>query len=287
MASYGRTFLLFVALTGLFVGAGWILGGLFAGNPLTGMLVFLAIAAAFNLFTFFLSDKFVLWAYRARIVSAEEAPRLHRIVRALSDRAGLPMPRIAIIPDPSPNAFATGRSPQRAVVAATEGILRALDDDELAGVMAHELAHVKNRDILTMSLAATVAGAITFAARSAFWGMLFGGGDRDRGGILAVVLLMVLAPIAALLVQLAISRSREYAADATGARIHGSPLALARALKKLQYWSQRVPMESARPETAHMMIVAPFSGGGVAGLFTTHPPMEERIRRLEALAYAI
>lgn len=286
MPSTARTLVLFVALTGLFMAVGWLVGGFFVGAPLVGSLVFLAIAAAINFASYWWSDRIVLWSTRARIVAPHEAPRLHRIVSGLAARAGVPTPRIAIIPSAQPNAFATGRTPEHAVVAATEGILRILDDDELAGVMAHELAHVKNRDILVMSAAATVAGAITFAARMFFWSALFGGGDEEGGpgGILGMILLVILAPVAAILVQLAISRSREYMADATGARIHGDPLALARALRTLERGAEAIPMQAGSPSQAHLYIVNPFRSGFVAGLFSTHPPTEERVRRLEAMA---
>ena len=285
MASGARTLVLFVALTALFMAVGWAAGAWFAGAPLVGSLVFLGIAAAINFASYFWSDRIVLWSTRARIVEPHEAPRLHRITRKLADRAGLPMPRVAIIPSRQPNAFATGRNPQTAVVAATEGILDLLDDEELEGVMAHELAHVRHRDILVMSAAATVAGAITFAARAFFWSTFFGGGDEDSGpmGIVGMILLVILAPVAAILVQLAISRSREYLADKGGAEIAGSPRGLARALRSLEYAAERVPMETGSPTQAHMYIVNPFRGGFVAGLFSTHPPAEERIRRLQAM----
>ena len=289
MPSTARTLVLFVALTALFMAVGWIVGGFFAGAPVVGSLVFLVLAAAINFASYWWSDRIVLWSTRARIVQPHEAPRLHRIVAQLSQRAGLPTPRIAIIPSDQPNAFATGRDPKNAVVAATEGILRILDDAELSGVMAHELAHVKNRDILVMSAAATVAGAITFAARMFFWGALFGGGNSEENGggsIVGMILLAILAPIAAILVQLAISRSREYMADATGARISGDPLALASALRTLERGAQRIPMETGNASQAHMYIVNPFRAGFVAGLFSTHPPTEERVRRLEAMARA-
>lgn len=288
MASAARTLLLFVGLTGLFMAVGWVIGGFVVGAPLLGSLVFLVVAAAINFASYWWSDRIVLWSTRAKIVQPHEAPRLYRITKALSDRAGLPTPRIAIIPSAQPNAFATGRNPDNAVVAATEGILHLLDDRELAGVMAHELAHVQNRDILVMSAAATVAGAITFAARMFFWGALFGGGDRESGpgSILGMIALAILAPVAALMVQLAISRSREYMADATGARICGNPLALASALRTLERGAERIPMETGNTSQSHMYIVNPFRGGFVAGLFRTHPPTEERVRRLEAMARA-
>ena len=285
MASGFRTLVLFLALTGLFMAVGWGVGAFFVGSPLVGSLVFLVLAGAINFASYFWSDRIVLWSTRARIVTPQEAPRLHRIVQKLSDRAGLPMPRVAVIPSHQPNAFATGRDPKNAVVAATEGIMHILDDEELEGVMAHELAHVRNRDILVMSAAATVAGAITFAARMFFWGALFGGGDRegDGGNILSMLLLAILAPIAAILVQLAISRSREYMADRGGAEIAGSPRGLARALRTMERGAERIPMDVGSPTQAHMFIVNPFRAGFVAGLFSTHPPTEERVRRLEAM----
>lgn len=285
MASAFRTLLLFGALTGLFMAVGFAIGGFFAGQPLVGSLVFLGIAAAINWVSYFYSDRIVLWSTRARIVERHEAPRLHRIVAELAQKGGLPMPRVAVIPSMQPNAFATGRNPQHAVVAATEGILHLLDDEELAGVMAHELGHVSNRDILVMSAAATVAGAITFAARMFFWGTLFGGGDREggSGNLLVGLAMMILAPIAALLVQMAISRNREYMADRYGAQLTGNPLWLARALRTLETGAERIPMRNADPSQAHMYIVNPSRGGGFASLFSTHPPTEERVRRLEAM----
>jgi heat shock protein HtpX len=281
-----RTLGLFALLTALFMAVGWAVGSYFADAPLLGSLVFLVLAGAINFASYFWSDRIVLWSTRARIVTPQEAPCLHRIVQQLALRADLPMPRVAIIPSMQPNAFATGRNPRHAVVAATEGILHLLDDEELAGVMAHELAHVQSRDVLTMSAAATVAGAITFAARMFFWGALFGGGgDRESGpgALLGGLALIILAPIAAILVQLAISRSREYAADRLGAQICGNPRSLARALRSLERGAQRIPMEVGSPSQAHLYIVSPFRGGFVAGLFSTHPPMEERVRRLEAM----
>lgn len=284
MASTLRTLGLFAGLMALFMAVGWVVGGVFAGAPLAGSLVFLVLAAAINFGSYWWSDRLVLWSTRARIVSYHEAPRLHRIVERLSARAGLPMPRVAVIPASQPNAFATGRNPKHAVVAATEGILAILDDEELEGVMAHELGHVRNRDILVMSAAATVAGAITFAARMFFWGALFGRDEEGGGNVLGAILLAILAPVAALVVQMAISRSREYMADRAGAEISGNPLALARALRTLERGAKALPMETGSPAQAHMYIVNPFRGGFVAGLFSTHPPTEERVRRLEALA---
>jgi len=271
-----KTFVLMLALTGGLV----LLGGWFGGRG--GALVALVVAAAMNLGSYFFSDRLVLKMYRAREVSSQEAPRLHAIVERLARRAGLPTPRIAILPQRQPNAFATGRNPQHAVVAATEGILSVLDDDELEGVIGHELAHVRHRDMLIMSVAATLAGAIMFLAR---FGLFFGGGDRDRGGawggILGLVLL-ILAPIAALLIRMAISRSREFAADQGGAEISGKPRALAAALEKLEATAARVPMQG-NPATSHLFIVNPFRGGGLVNLFRTHPPTAERVQRLLAM----
>lgn len=285
-----RTFALFGILTLLFMVAGYVVAGygIAGGDPVGAMVLFGLIAAALNFVTYFWSHKFVLWSYKAKIVTAEEAPRLHAIVRRLSQQAGLPMPQVAIIPMQVPNAFATGRNPKNAVVAATQGILNMLDDDELEGVMAHELGHVGNRDMLVMSVAATVAGAITFAARMLFWNALFGGGD-NRNPMTAVIgiAFMVLAPLAAIMVQLAISRNREFKADALGAKISGKPWALASALEKMESIATRHPLdkaESANPSTASLFIVNPFSGGGMSKLFSTHPSTAERVKRLRSMA---
>ncbi len=251
-----------------------LVGGAFGGRG--GMVTALVIAAAMNFGSYFFSDKLVLRMYRAREVTRAEAPGLYDVVETLSRRAGLPMPRVAIIPGEQPNAFATGRNPEHAVVAATEGILRILDRDEIEGVMAHELAHVRHRDMLISSVAATLAGAIMVLAR---FGLFFGGGDRDRGGGALAILLVVLAPLAAMIVQAAISRSREFAADAGGAEISGKPRALASALQKLEAAAKRVPLQG-NPATAHMFIVHPFRGGGLMKMFSTHPPTEERVARL-------
>ena len=273
-----KTAMLMVMLTLLLVFGGAALGGK------SGMTFALLIAFAMNFITYFFSDKIVLKMYKAREVSEAEAPVLHRIVRRLSQKAGMPMPKVYIIPDMSPNAFATGRNPNHAAVAATEGIMQLLTEEELAGVMAHELAHVRHRDILIGTIAATVAGAISYLAQMAQWAMIFGGRhDDDEGGSpIASIVMMIVLPIAAMLIQMAISRSREYAADEGGARLNGNPLALANALRKLQKGSQMIPMH-ATPATSHMMIVNPFSGGAMMKLFSTHPPVEERIARLEAL----
>ncbi|HEY7471230.1 MAG TPA: zinc metalloprotease HtpX [Gemmatimonadota bacterium] len=266
-----KTVLLMTVLTaGLVLVGGWVGGE-------GGALAALVIAGAMNFVSYFFSDRIVLRMYRAREVTRAEAPALYEVVEGLARRAGLPVPRVAIIPGEQPNAFATGRNPEHAVVAATEGILRILDRDEIEGVMAHELAHVRHRDMLISSVAATLAGAIMVLAR---FGMFFGGGgDRDRGGGGLALLIVILAPIAALLVQAAISRSREFAADAGGAEISGKPRALASALRKLEATAERVPLHG-NPATAHMFIVHPFRGGGLGKLFSTHPPTEERVERL-------
>jgi heat shock protein HtpX len=250
-----------------------------------GMLLAFVLSVAFNFGTYFYSDKLALAMYRAQPVTRAELPRAYEVVERLTAKQGLPMPKIYVLPTESPNAFATGRNPQHASVAVTHGILELLDDEELEGVLAHELGHVRNRDILTSSIAATLAGAITMIARMGYWASLFGGygGNRDsreRGGGLSSLFMLILAPIAATLIQLAISRSREYEADATGAHLTGNPYALARALQKLDDYSRRIPMQ-ASPSTAHLFIVAPLLGGGGFGqLFSTHPPIPARIRRL-------
>ncbi len=273
-----KTAMLMVILTLLLVWGGAAIGGQ------SGMTMALVMAGVMNFVSYFFSDKIVLAMYHARQVSESEAPVLYRIVRMLSQKAGIPMPKVYIIPDPSPNAFATGRSPQHAAVAATEGIMQLLSEEELAGVMAHELAHVIHRDILIGTVAATLAGAISYLGQMA----LFFGGRRDDdegGNPVAAIAMMILAPIAAMLIQMAISRSREYSADEGGAKILGNPLPLAGALRKLQQGVQMIPM-NATPATAHMMIVSPFSGGAMMKLFSTHPPMEERIARLQAMRIA-
>jgi heat shock protein HtpX len=259
-----------------------VLGGLLGGRG--GVIIAFVFAAVMNFGSYWFSDKIVLRMYRAQAVTPQQAPRLHAIVDGLVARAGLPKPALYLIPEAAPNAFATGRNPQHAAVAVTEGLLRAMDEEEVAGVIAHELAHVQNRDILIASVAATIAGAIGMLAHLAQWGALLGGmGGRhdERGGNPIVLLLTaLLAPFVALIIQLAISRSREYAADATGARIAGNPHGLARALEKLGALNKRVPMRQADPATAHLFIVAPLAGGAFLQLFSTHPPLEERIRRL-------
>jgi heat shock protein HtpX len=250
----------------------------------SGAILAFVLAAGMNFFSYFYSDKLALAMYRAQPVTREQLPRAYEVVERMTGRLGLPMPKIYVIPTDSPNAFATGRNPQHASVAVTHGILQLLNDDELAGVLAHELGHVKNRDILTSSIAATLAGAITLVARMGFWAGMFGGyggGGRDRrGGGIGAILMLILAPIAAMLIQLAVSRSREYEADATGAHITGNPYALASALEKLEAYSKRMPMIGS-PTTAHLFIVQPLlSGHDFAGLFSTHPPIAKRIERL-------
>jgi heat shock protein HtpX len=277
MANTFKTALLLTALTLLLMAVGRAFGGQ------NGMLLALGIAAVMNFISYFFSDKIALAMYRAQAVTREELPRAYNIVERLTQKIGLPMPKLYVIPTDSPNAFATGRNPQHASVAVTHGILNLLTDEELEGVLAHELGHVGNRDILISSIAATVAGAITYLAHMAQWGMMFGGyggrDDRDRGGGFGAILMLILAPIAATLIQLAVSRSREYQADATGAHYTGNPYALASALAKLDAYSRRVPM-AATPSTAHLFIIQPLLGMNFGSLFSTHPPIAKRIERL-------
>jgi heat shock protein HtpX len=280
-----KTAALFAAIIALFVTVGGLAGEYLFGSLLGGLIIALSVALAFNLFSYFLCDKFVLWTSHAKIVTPEESPRLARIVDELAPQFGIVRPRLAIIPTQTPNAFATGRNAQHAVVAATEGILRMCDDRELRGVLAHELAHVKDRDILVMTLAATIAGAISFFGQAFLFSTLFGGGGSNRGnnnGLLAIVAIIT-APIAALLLQLAISRSRELGADEVGARTIRDPNALADALVKLERANDRHPSPIGTPATASLCIVNPLRGGGLVGIFSTHPPIEERIRRLRAM----
>ena len=261
------------------------LGGMFGKNWLIISLIF---AFALNWVSYFYSDKIVLAMYRAREISYSEAPAIHRIVEELAQTAGIPKPKIYLIPSSTPNAFATGRDPAHASVAVTEGILDLLTEEELKGVLSHELTHIKNRDILVATVAATIAAAITFIARMVQWAAIFGGvGDDEREGgifgLLALLLFAILAPIAALIIQLAISRSREYMADEGGAKICGNPLYLASALRKLAYGVKRNPMRNVNPSTSHLFIVNPFSAKTIFTLFSTHPPLEERIKRLERM----
>jgi len=253
-----------------------LIGFTFFGQ--TGLVIAFGVALAMNFGSYWFSDKIVLRMYRASEVTRTDAPRLYDLVDRLRQNAGLPMPRVFIIPSDQPNAFATGRNPSNAAVAVTQGIVRILDERELAGVIGHELAHIQNRDILTGSIAATIASAITLVAR---FGFFFGSGD-ERGGALSGLLMLIVAPIAAMMIQMAVSRVREYSADRDGAAIAGDPRALASALKKLHAGAEAMPMNSS-PATAHLFIVNPFSAGGLRSLFSTHPPAEERIERLMAM----
>jgi heat shock protein HtpX len=277
-----KSTLLLVSLTLILVLIGDRIGGE------NGMVLAFLLSAVMNFVAYFYSDKIALRIYRAQPVTREQLPRAYQAVERLAAKDGLPIPKIYVLPTESPNAFATGRNPKHASVAVTRGILELLNDEDLEGVLAHELGHVKNRDILTSSIAATLSGAITLIARMGYWASLFGGygggrggrGGRDRdGGGLGALIMLIVAPIAATLIQLAISRSREYEADATGAHTTGNPYALASALQKLEDYSKRLPLQ-ATPSTAHLFIIAPLVGGGIGSLFSTHPPTKERIRRL-------
>jgi heat shock protein HtpX len=282
-----RTTILLAALTALVVWIGQMFGG-----P-NGAVMALLFAGVMNFFSYWFSDKIVLKMYGAQEIASNEDPELYGLVQELAARGGLPMPRVYIIPEDTPNAFATGRNPEHAAVAVTQGIRRILNKRELAGVLGHELTHVKNRDILISSIAATLAGAISYIAQMAQWAAIFGGGrSRDDegnggGGMFGLLFMMIVAPIAAMLIQMAVSRSREYMADAGGAKISGDPLALASALRKLQMGAQNIPLQvsdATANSTAHMFIVNPLTGSGIASLFSTHPAMEERIARLEAMS---
>jgi len=280
-----KTFILLAGLTALLMAIGSALGGR------NGLMISLVFAGIMNFVGYWFSDKIALSMSGAKPVSESEAPDLYRMVRELCRRAELPLPRLYVIPSPTPNAFATGRNPQHSAVAVTSGIVNILNRDELEGVIAHELAHIKNRDILISSVAAMIAGAISQLAHMAQWAMMFGGMQRDRddedsggGGLLGGLAMMIVGPVAAMLIQMAISRSREYQADATGAAICGRPLSLANALQKLESGNHRFPME-VNPAQAQMYIVNPLTAGGIATLFSTHPPMAERVKRLQDLAY--
>jgi len=273
-----KTFFFMALLTILFVWLGNLIGGR------QGAVIALIIAAAMNFFSYWYSDKLVLSMYKAKPVTEAEAPDLYHLVRRLSQRAGLPMPKVYIIPNESPNAFATGRNPSHAAVAVTSGILNLLSPEELSGVIGHELTHVKHRDILIGTVAATFAGAISVLATIARFGAIFGGGDDEGGSNFLVVLVVsIVASLAALLIQMAISRSREYLADEGGARISGNPAYLASALRKLETYSKQIPFRSASPSTSHMFIVNPLTAGGIAGLFRTHPSTDDRVRHLEEM----
>jgi heat shock protein HtpX len=276
-----KTGILLGALTGLLM----LIGGFFGGKQ--GVYIAFVLAACMNFFSYWFSDKIVLKMYRAQEVTDSDYPELYSLVKNLSLKARLPMPKVYVIPSDSPNAFATGRNENHAVVAVTESIMRILNRDELEGVIAHELSHIKDRDILISSIAATLAGAIVMLANMAKWGAVFGGlGNRDdegeRGGIIGLLVMAILAPIAAMIIQMAVSRSREYLADSEGARVSGSPLGLAGALEKLSRASQAVPMD-ANPSTAHMFIVNPLTSRSLMNLFSTHPPVEERVARLRSM----
>lgn len=277
-----KTFFLMAIMTVLLVVVGSLIGGR------GGMMIAFVIAVFMNFGSYWFSDKIVLRMYGAQELAPADAPELFQTVQDLTGRAGLPMPKLYMIEGDQPNAFSTGRDPEHAAVAVTKGIVSMLSRDELRGVLAHELAHVKHRDILVGTIAATMAGAISMLANMAQWGMMFGGGrgsgNREGGSPIAGLVMMIVAPFAALLIQLAISRSREFMADEGGAQMAGNPLSLAGALRKLETRAHQIPM-NASPSTAHMFIVNPLSGGGIAKLFSTHPPMEERIARLEAMAY--
>jgi heat shock protein HtpX len=280
MSNSIKTVMLIALMMGLLLFLGQAIGGK------QGLVFAFIISLLMNFGMYWFSDKIVLLSYSAKEVMEAEAPRLYRIVRQLAAQAQLPMPKVYILPGETPNAFATGRNPEHAAVAATEGILQTLSDDELEGVIGHELAHVKHRDILISTMVAALAGTITFVARMAMYAEIFGGGRRDRenSNPLGEIAMIILAPIAALLIQMAVSRSREFAADEGGSRISGKPLSLANALRKLERGAELVPMQNAGTATAHMFIINPLSGGGVMKLFSTHPPTEERIARLEQLA---
>jgi len=270
-----KTTILLAALTALFIFIGNLLGGQ------TGMIIALVIAAAMNFISYWFSDRIVLAMYRARPISREDAPKLYRMVEDLTAKAGLPMPKLYVLPNDTPNAFATGRNPEHAAVAVTQGLLDLMEYEEVQGVVAHELSHVKHRDTLISSIAATLAGAIMILSRIAMWGGLFfgGGGDDEGDNIFGLLAMAILAPIAAILIQMAISRSREFKADAGSAKITGNPYGLASALKKLAAANKRMPMRASR-NTANLFIIEPFMGKSFTKLFSTHPPIEERVRRL-------
>jgi heat shock protein HtpX len=280
-----RTTILLAVLTALLIWAGGLIGGR------QGAIIALIFAGGMNFFSYWFSDKVVIKMYRGQPVTAQDDPELYGIVQDLTQRAGLPMPKIYTLPQETPNAFATGRNPQHAAVAVTAGIRRILNKRELSGVLGHELAHVIHRDILVSTIAATLAGAISYLAWMAQWAMIFGGGrgrdDEGGGNIFGLLIMMIVAPLAAMLIQMAVSRSREYGADEGGAKITSDPLALASALRKLEMGAQNIPLQvnnATANATAHMFIVNPLTSGGLAALFSTHPPMKDRIARLEAMA---
>jgi len=275
-----KTFLLMALLTAIFL----LLGGLIAGEE--GLILAFILAMATNFFSYWFSDRMAISMTRSQPLSETDAPEVYRAMRELTHNAGMPMPRLYLMPSEQPNAFATGRSPQHAVVAVTTGLLRMLDYEELKGVLAHELAHIRNRDILIGTIAAALAGALMFVARIGMWSGAFGGGNRRSGGgaaLLIRLIALILAPFAALLIQMSISRTREYGADAAGARFSGNPQGLASALAKMEQYARRRPMQEINQAAAHMFIVNPFSAKGLTALFSTHPPIEERIARLRRM----
>ena len=280
MVNTMKTFILMAALTALFMFAGQAFGGQ------SGMVFALVMALAMNFFAYWYSDKLALTMSRAREVSSGQAPQLHAMIEELARNAGLPKPKVYVMPGQTPNAFATGRNPEHAAIAVTEGLLQLLQRDELGGVIGHELGHIKHRDILISSIAAVMAGAISYLATMAQWAMIFGGGgndDKGRSNLFAMLAMMIIAPLAAAIIQMAISRNREYLADATGAKICGHPISLANALQRLEDYNHRMPLK-VNPATAQMYIVNPLAGGTMARLFSTHPPIQERIKRLQAMA---
>jgi heat shock protein HtpX len=280
MVNTMKTFILMAALTALFMFAGQAMGGQ------SGMMFALLMALGLNFFAYWYSDRLALGMSRAREVSYDQAPQLHAMIGKLARNAGLPKPKVYVIPGQTPNAFATGRNPEHAALAVTEGLLQIMQPDELEGVLGHELGHIKNRDILISSIAAVMAGAISYLATMAQWALIFGGGSNDdegSGNLVAMLVMMIVAPLAAAIIQMAISRSREYLADSTGAKISGRPIALANALQRLGEYNRRLPMK-VNPATAQMYIVNPLAGGTMASLFSTHPPIQERIKRLRAMA---
>lgn len=284
MSSFFKTTMLLALLTGLIM----LIGGLLGGRG--GLAIAFIFAIGMNFFSYWFSDKMVLRAYHAQPLDQSNAPELHSIVSELAEAARIPMPKLYLIDSDTPNAFATGRNPKHAAVAVTRGIMRICSRDELKGVIGHELSHVINRDILVSSVAATLAGVVMFVGSIARWGAIFGGfGGRDedeRGGLFGLLFMAIVAPFAAMLIQLAISRTREYQADASGARLTHNPLLLANALRKLETANERMPMPDATPNTAHLFIVNPLSAAGIQRMFSTHPPIEERIRRLEHMAHS-
>lgn len=277
--NYMKTAMLLAALTAILIFFGEALGGR------NGAYTALAFAGLMNFVAYWFSDKIVLAMYGAKQVTEADAPALYSIVRDLSMKSGMPMPKVYIMDNPAPNAFATGRNPSHAAVAATTGVMKILTREELTGVIGHELSHISNRDILISTIAATIAGAVSYLSQMAYWASLMGGrrSDEREGNPIALIVMMIVAPIAAMIIQMAISRSREYAADEGGAKLTGNPLWLAGALRKLDYYNRKIPLEGLNQATSHLFIVAPLSGGSLLKLFSTHPPIEERIKRLEAM----